>query len=251
MMRYNKYYFVALSFSVLLVLTLLFSFPAVASQPLTIMTENFPPYNYQEGEALKGPCVDIVKVIMNELNIQSAINVLPWPRAYHIIQQQDNQVLFSMARTPSRENLFKWVGPLVKYDVYLYNKKGMPASIHSPEEAKRYTFGVKKDTAGHNYLKQNGFEKIHIDYSPDKFNLPKLLVFERIDMWLMGEISAPYMVKLAGFSPEDIEPAFSLFSQELYIAFSKSTPDRIINNWQNTLDQLKSSGKYKEILSTH
>ena len=228
-----------------------FTSPAGALSPLVIMTENYPPYNYLEQKTLKGPCVEIINSIMNDLHIESEIKILPWARAYFNIKEVDNQVLFSMARNASREDLFKWVGPLVKYDVFLYKKKGAPILIRSLEDSKKYKVGVKKDTAGHTFVKDNGFNKIIVDYTSSKFPLPRMLVEERIDLWLMGEISAPYMMKLAGVEPGTIEPAFNVYTQELYIAFSKSTPDGIIIRWQNALNRLKASGEYAVIMEKY
>ncbi|MCK5686202.1 transporter substrate-binding domain-containing protein [bacterium] len=234
--------------SILLTLLVLFPSFVFASPHLTIMTENYPPYNYQENNTLKGTSVEIIRAILEELQITSKIEFLPWSRAYKAIQQHDNQVLFSMSRTAARENMFKWVGPLIQDDVFLYKKKGSPISIQHLGDAKKYIVGVKKKTSRHNFLKKNGFEHIYIDHSSVKFPLLKMLLADRIDLWPMSKMSAAYILKLAEIDPNTIEPAFKILSQELYIAFSKSTSDEIINEWQTTLDTLNSNGKYNKIM---
>lgn len=225
--------------------------PVFGAFPLRIMTENFPPFNYMEDGVLKGPSVEIVEAILNDLQCDLPIDVLPWARAYKIIQEQDQQVLFSMARTPQREELFQWVGPLVKYDVYLYKSKEAPLPVTTLEEAKRFLIGVKNDTAGHRFLKDQGFSKIHVDYSSGKYPLPRMLLEKRIDLWLMGEISMPYIMEMEGYDAGAVEPVVKISSQELYIAFSRFTPEKIVAQWQKSLESLKKQGIYQQIMQRY
>lgn len=240
-----------LSVSAFLTLLLIFSSFTVASESLVIMTENYPPFNYQEDGNLKGASVEIVQAIIDEIQVSSEIKLFPWARAYQNIQQDNNQVLFSMARTPSREDMFKWVGPLIQYDIYLYKKKGSAFSIQSIEDAKELVVGVKKNTARHTFLKKNGFENIYIDYSSEKFPLPKMLVTGRIDLWPIGKMSASHIAKIADINMNDIEPTIKILSQELYIAFSKTTPKETINKWRNALNTMKSNGRYDSIMNRY
>ena len=80
---------------------------------LTYMTEEYPPYQYKEAGTLKGLSVDLLKLMWAKMGVpEQAIAVYPWARGYNLIQNHPNSVLFSMIRTPEREQMFKWVGPI-------------------------------------------------------------------------------------------------------------------------------------------
>ena len=94
---------------------------------LTILTEDYPPLNYVENKELKGPSVDIVRAIQEKLGradkIADKISVYPWARAYRFLETRKNTALFSTARTSSRENQFKWVGPIAEKKIGMYAKR--------------------------------------------------------------------------------------------------------------------------------
>ena len=94
---------------------------------LTILKEDYPPLNYVENKELKGPSVDIVRAIQEKLGradkIADKISVYPWARAYRFLETRKNTALFSTARTSSRENQFKWVGPIAEKKIGMYAKR--------------------------------------------------------------------------------------------------------------------------------
>ncbi|MFH1137252.1 MAG: transporter substrate-binding domain-containing protein [Pseudomonadota bacterium] len=222
--------------------------PAQAEE-LLVMTENFPPFNYSEDGRAAGFCSLAVREIMKRLGLGGAIQVLPWPRAYQLVQETKNAVLFSVARTEARENLFRWVGPLVKYDVSLFKRKNSPVVVGGLADARRYLVGVKKDTAGYQWLLANGFPRIQVDYTSEQFPLPRMLEEGRIDLWLMGAPSARFMAAKSGVDPESLESTLVIFQQELYIAFSKSTSDKVIASWDRVLREMKADGAHDRIMA--
>ncbi|MDM8537696.1 transporter substrate-binding domain-containing protein [Desulfobacterales bacterium HSG17] len=74
-------------------------------QDLTIITEDWPPYNYEENGKIKGFSVDIVHAIMQELGKNYKISLLPGARGEFILRTKSNVMSFSLFRTPERENL--------------------------------------------------------------------------------------------------------------------------------------------------
>ena len=74
-----------------------------------------------ENGELKGYCVDILKAVWKNMGgSEQPILVLPWARGYAMVQKEPNHMLFAMARTPERENQFKWVGPIYYADYELF-----------------------------------------------------------------------------------------------------------------------------------
>ena len=62
---------------------------------------------------------------------------MPWAQGYTMAQRQPNVALYSTTRTESRENLFKWVGPLATMKWVFFAKAGSGIKISSLDDAKK------------------------------------------------------------------------------------------------------------------
>lgn len=80
---------------------------AIQSTDLLVVTENLPPYNYKEGIAVKGVATEVVQALLKEVGLQADIHVLSWVRAYLKALEQPNVLIFSLVRTPEREEHFR------------------------------------------------------------------------------------------------------------------------------------------------
>ncbi len=65
--------------------SLLFTLPSWAG-PLTIVTEDFPPYNYEQDGKASGLSSEVVQAVLKEIGLQADIIFYPWRRAYHAVQ---------------------------------------------------------------------------------------------------------------------------------------------------------------------
>ncbi len=93
----------------------------LAKDPVYI-TEQFPPFSYQEDGKLQGIFVDLLEKMLEHMNTtsnRSEIKLLPWDQGYQMALQDNNTVIFSTGRIPEREALFKWVGPISSIKVVL------------------------------------------------------------------------------------------------------------------------------------
>lgn len=222
--------------------------PAAHCGQLTVMTENYPPYQYLENGRLKGPAVRIVREIMRRLHSTAEIQLMPWGRAFRTLKRERAYVLFSVTRTPQREKQFKWVGPLVSFNMSFYKKKGSPIILKKIEDAKRYIVGVGNKSPAHFFLMRHKFPMIVVDYIDRQFSLPRMLQADRIDLWLTGDPTVEHMARMAGVDPSQIEQAMVVMPQELYIAFSRVTSDKVIKRWQEVLNQIKFDGTYTRFM---
>tara|TARA_B100000959_G_scaffold283894_2_gene353935 strand:+ start:942 stop:2654 length:1713 start_codon:yes stop_codon:yes gene_type:complete len=246
-----------LFFSSLLIALILSSTPlAVTGEPsnpnngnpvFRILTEEFPPYNYSEKGKAAGISTEIVRGILKRLNHTDNIEVMPWVDGYKLAQEKDNIILFSTTRTPFREDLFKWVGPLVPNNSVFFARKGSGISVNSLDEAKKLkSIGVYKDAFAELLLKKKGFT--NLDTVVDNRENVKKLVDGKIDLWAINELTGKHMAMEAGLD-DKIESVYTVEKRFMYLAFSKSTPDLVIEKWQGTLDEIKLDGTYSEIFS--
>ena len=232
-----------------LILFIIFVNVAVA---IDIMTENYPPFNYKDKNGkITGITTELVREILKSIDEKDNIRLIPWARAYKDIQNKPNKVLFSMTRTTQREFLFKWVGPIANNSWVFYTRADSNIKINSLEDAKnnRYKIGTYLDGANELYLKKNNFYNI---YSvPDDLLNVKKLIRGRIDLWAAGETQGIYKAKQLGIDPKKIKKVFKIKDTQLYIAFSRTTPNSVINLWKNELNNMKKDGRYKAIVDKY
>ncbi|MEE8382524.1 MAG: response regulator, partial [Thermodesulfobacteriota bacterium] len=70
----------------------------------------------------------------------------------------------------------------------------------------------------------------------------------KIDLWIINELTGKHMAREAGFS-DKIENIYEVQKDYMYMAFSKSTPDSVIEKWQKALDEIKADGTFAQIFS--
>lgn len=94
---------------------------------MTLITEDAAPFNYTEDGKLTGVTTGVVREIARRLGIDCDIEVLAWTRGYQRLRSEPNVALFTTVRTPEREALFHWVGPL-----YISRKNSFYIAISKP-----------------------------------------------------------------------------------------------------------------------
>jgi len=232
----------------LLIVTLLLSSPALAEDSISLLTEEFAPYQFYEGEGdnkiITGISIEIVQEIQKQLGNSDPIKVLPWNRALKLLTKNKNNALFSTARTPDREDKYKWVGPLSKLEMVFFKKAGSDITFSSMEEAKKVNkIGVTKNVATHEILTNMGFTNLDVMQSGSDDKNLKRLIKGRVDTWPTAYYAGIYSAKRLGVLDKiEVIPGVTILSGFLYLAFNKETEDSVIHEWQLALDHLKSNG---------
>lgn len=214
-----------------------------ACQELKILTEEFPPLNFSQDGKLTGSSAEVVREILRRHGRKEHIQVLPWARAYRRLEMEPNVMLFSTVRTEQRKPLFRWVGPLNEFRMGFYARKGSRIRIESIEDAKKVgAIATYKDDFREQMLKKMGFSNLDSSNSPAS-GLRKLIA-GRVDLWFFGNISAPRIAAENGIDINAIEEIFPVKRNLTYLAFSKETPGDVVQQWQETLDEMKADGTY-------
>lgn len=212
------------------------------AQELSIQTELFPPYQFLGADGrLTGFSVELVREIQARTGGKDPIQVVPWVRGYNEALTRPNVVLFSMARIPERDALFKWVGPLSETSIVLYVKSGSRTVIKDLEDARKlHLVGVYKADVREQFLSQAGFT--NLDRSPDQATMLKKLMGGRIAALASTPEAIFEIARIEGYRAEDLRAAFTLDHWPVYIAFSKGTPDGIVRAWSRALEAMKADG---------
>ena len=112
---------------------------------LTIMTEEWAPYNFHKEVVVKGISADMLVLMLGRAGSKQGrnnIKIYPWARAYKTIQQEPDTLLFTTTRTEKRENMFKWVGPIFEIEFNIYALKNRNIKINSFEDIRKYKIGT-------------------------------------------------------------------------------------------------------------
>jgi len=214
---------------------------------LRVITEEYPPFNFtDEAGNITGQSTEVVRQMMSKMGSQGNMEVLPWDQGYALVQKEPGTMLYSTARIPQRENLFKWVGPIGTSDNWLYCKRGAEKAITCLDDAKKVkSIAVYKDDFNQIFLQDKGFT--NLDISQNNSECIKKLVDGKVDMWLGPAEGLHFITYAAGINPAEIEAVRFVHRVDWYIAFNKDTPDSTIQTWQQSLDSLKKKSGTDEI----
>lgn len=220
---------------------------AVSAEPLRVFTAHFPPYTYTSNKQVTGLATIIVKAALADAEIATRrFEVMPWARAYSMASNGKNALIYSIARTPEREKLFRWVGPIAPYEVSLYKLRSRAdISLRTLVDARAYEVGGEFLDVKQAYLLAQGFvDGLNLELvSTPELNIRKLFA-GRIDLLPMSKTTIPYWLPEEGFSPEALEEALPIaeLSKPLYIALTRDVPESTVVKLQTALDNLRARG---------
>ena len=90
------------------------------------------PYAYKEDGVIKGSAYNIAKDVFDHARVNLNYRILPWARVYKNGLDKTNYLIGCLGRTPKREKLFHWVGPVTKgVKIYFYKMKSNSIKIGS------------------------------------------------------------------------------------------------------------------------
>jgi len=229
-----------------LILTLII--PVIADEQasslkgLTWVTEEYPPFNFHDNGTPSGLMVDLISAISrkagDEIPSDSFI-FLPWNEAYQKARNNSDTVIFAIAKTPDRESLFKWVGPVLSYNISLYSQRGKNIIITNTDNLAKYRIGAVADDVAIDDLIQAGIKKEDIITDPD----PRVLVHDlednTIDLFAYGDLAANYYIKNVTGNSAYYKLSGRIGSAPIYIGFNKNTSDTLVEKFNNAFEELK------------
>jgi len=215
------------------------------------MTEEFPPYNYQENNQPKGSSVETFKLLLIKLKAKKNISTLtfwPWARSYTSLQSKPNHLLFAVTKTKNRENLFKWVGPISKSSNVLIGKKYLQIKTNPISHLSNYRYCVVREDAGGQLLKEKFQIPTNMIYeASDPATCIHLLKNNRADLFAYDENVTQWLMIKNHENPKDFNSKMIISESEHYIAFSKETSDELIKKFQDALNAVKKDPEYRKI----
>lgn len=206
-----------------------------------IMTETYPPYNFEKSGELQGIGVEILLAASKRGNLglsRSDIRLLPWARGYENLQNQPKSMLFSTTRTDAREDLFKWAGPITETRIALIARKESNLSFETGSDYAAPTIAVVRDDVAESLVKEKGATEDNLDVSAKPEPAMRKLAAGRVDVWAYEENVAYWLLNSAGHNTDNFKVVDVLSESELYYAFHPETPEQVVNSLQKAIDTL-------------
>ena len=221
----------------------------VRAEPYQVVTEEWAPYNYEENNQLTGMATEIVRAIMTLTGDDFELVLLPSMRTTHVLQTRPKTIMYSLFRTPEREPLYKWVGPIVEESIHPYQlaNAAQPVNsleqlLHAPQISTRHAGLIPE------MLQSLGFKNLDRSAAASQ-QLYRMLLAGRTDI-IVGDTDAgvSYYSRQLNIAPGTLRQIpIELYRASLYIAFSRDCDDKLLAAWARALEQLRHSGELQRI----
>ncbi len=214
---------------------------------LQVYTEDYPPLTFRNSFGdITGFGSDIVYEIMKRSGQYQDIRLSLWSNGYNLALNNPSFCLFTMDRTPIRETLFNWVGPIGTNTTFFYTKTGSSVTINTIDDARALQHvGTVSSWFSDQYLREKGFTNLVAVDNPAEM-VEKLMQGE-VQAAVCSDVTIGDILVSTGYTYQQIQPSFSLMATDYYIAFSKGTPEDVILPWQQALNAMKTDGTYTAI----
>ncbi len=226
---------------------------AVTATEFHLVTENFPPLNmtnngasYARNDRVSGFATDILRSLFKAHDINTRYTLmLDWDDAYSHAFNNTATGVYSTFRTPERENMFKWVGPLYEEEWLLLTMNNKDIEINSLNEVHKYKIGGHESDGITDYLIEQDI-KVKTAQN-DSVNVIRLQVGD-IELWAASSLTAPYVA--ANFKVP-VKEVFLFNKGTLWLAMHKDTDQEMIDKLNQTLREMHESGEIKEMIQQY
>lgn len=217
---------------------------------LTMYTEHFPPYSFEQDKNITGLNTELVRRSCQLAQIACEFRLLPWLRAYEAAQKDVQAGLYSTARSELREHLFLWVGPLAHANANMYwLKSRSEVPPRTLAEAKKFIIAVARGDVYELYLQSLGFE---VDVNLLRFNSKSDAVLPflhgKVDLLIASDLILPVWLGQYQQVVSAVEPVIDLSAVgHNYLALHPDAPVETVMRLQVALDKLRSSGEFQQL----
>ncbi|HPI26639.1 MAG TPA: transporter substrate-binding domain-containing protein, partial [Candidatus Cloacimonadota bacterium] len=218
-------------------------------EEMKILTENYPPLSYMDNGEVTGYGTAVVQAMQQELKTNFPIQMMQWSEAYSIALSEANVILFTMDKTPEREQYFHFIGPLGSSVASLYAHKNNMVDLEDLNSAKAVG-GIATTSKWYTeqHLIKSGF--VNLISKADPLDTVRLLANQEADLGVFTDVTFPELCREAGVNISNFMPVWPLISSEYYIAVSKATSEETLKLWQDAFTAIQAKGTLDQLRTT-
>ena len=229
------------------------------AETITIVADEWPPFNGKANSQAEGYMVDIARIIFNAKGIEVNYVTMPWKRAI----VGTHRGIYTAAIGASKTDAVGFVFPeeeLACNKLAFYVKKGNNWKFKGIESIQQVKLGV---IAGYDYrrwlndyIKENNTDANKVQILTGDVPLQrslKGLLLDRIDVVVDTEVAILWQAKQLGISPQIECAGYGDEPSLCYIAFSPNIPESPIyaKILSDGIVQLRANGKLQNILDKY
>ncbi|WP_181901472.1 substrate-binding periplasmic protein [Thalassotalea euphylliae] len=253
----------------LVVFTILPASTAIYATPkVTLIGAEVPPFSWQQENKVVGINMDVAAQAAQSIGYQVDRKILPLKRALSTLSHQPNTLMAGLARTPEREHLYTWIGPVVSIKVGLLSwqetinasqgeqlmagsaiESDQVDSIASEAPHYRAKLCVHYDTPMEAWLKNHG-ETDYISVTSEQACL-SLLAEKLVKHWFTEFHLARYLTSKSSYPVENLSEHEVLIEPELYLAGGLNMSSTDIEKWRMALEQMVEAGDIDKIIKRY
>lgn len=220
------------------------------AEKMRVLTEPLAPVHFIQDGEIQGIATDIVRQIFNEVNLDPEFEIYPWNRAYEMVLQDKNCFIYTINRTPERESLFKWIGPILYKNVHLYKIRGRDdVVIESLADVRKYTTVVILGHSLTTALLDQGFrDRRELIITPNKKAQMKVFLKGRADLITGNQFTIFDALRSEGYTLDYVEQAFFVSSGGYFLAANPGISDNLVEELNRANTKIQQSGLIEKII---
>ena len=197
---------------------------------------------------LTGYAVELVQNILRQASLSTDILTAPWQRIFVESAMKPDVLVFSLARTPEREDEFHWITPITQnaYSVFVRaDYKGTATSLEDLPKGSR--IAVLKGDFRQALVKAAG----HIDVTADSWDKVVMhLTDKEADFLFLSDGGANIICDGLDDACDGFRKLFTYQKATTYLAMSKKgTNQALVNKLKFAADSFKRSEQYNALSS--
>lgn len=228
---------------------------------LVVVAEAWPPFEFEEDGKAVGIGVDIMSHIFKKMNVAFEVRILPWARAWKMIEAGKVDAASSISRKKERMQYLSYPNEDIWTSEYIFfvrrDKKKTSSMSYAQAGKENLKIGVIKGNTYHEDFwkafpnKADGTLNDQLEEAADAETNLRKLARGRIDLYVVDKIIGRYLISMMNLEDEITWYDNILFSKGYTIAFVKKSGyprlKQIEERFEKELKRLKKSGQYNEI----
>jgi len=220
---------------------------------LTVLAEEFPPYNYTREGKIVGLSAELVIRLLEESGLKYCHKVYPWKRALETALTTPNTLLYNIHITESRSKHLEWIGPYATHSMQMYKRKHTSASLTKLSDLHNHTTASPRGYVSTDALLALGLREDKNLYSTTTYGAAfKMLMYNRADFVPANPTVLSHYAHMYKIPITDFEKQLPLIAPKgLNIGINNQTDSAIIKHLQKTFERLKQSGGFDDIFAKY
>ncbi|MFC0350475.1 substrate-binding periplasmic protein [Undibacterium danionis] len=205
------------------------------------------PYNFIKDGQVQGLAFDVTKALVERAGYQLQVDIVPWPRALQLAQNQSGTMIFSVARTAVRERVYHWIGPITSSEVWLYRLASRSdINISELRDVNPYLIGDIAGNSTLSLLKSLGYK---VDTAPSNISNCNKFKIGRVDLIPFDPNGVERFLQTCGITQQEVVKVLHLpRDTALYMGLSKNTPSEVVNQLQQTFAAMNKDQTLQKIV---